>query len=566
MVYELNRNREERLPLQGEKGGKVREILGLSGKKALDRILESEKPGELVETMSQEDFYWLVKKIGEEDCLPLLQFATTEQWQYLLDLEIWEKDRFSLSNASLWLSRLEEADSVRLAKWLLGKGQFFAYYYFFRSIRVEISEKEEEGLPEGFFSLDGVYNIEVTDPEYKGTIENIIRRMAGEHYERLQTLLVGLSRVIAPELEEEMYRLRNVRLAEQGFLPFEEAIRVYAPLEPQALEKKGLRIPMEKVYGEDTRDIVPLSPLQHVGSSNLLTEVAARTEDMSLLDGIRIEFAGLCNQILSAEGFLGKDVDALISSCRKAAGYLNLSLESLCGNDISLAEQIIRKHPLESVFRIGFGMALKLKWEAERWLKESWFRRRELEPGFWGDDRGGILQGLLESKPRFYVGLSEDGEFYRDFETLSELEECTEVIRRLAVLDNLLEKLDSKYKIDNEMLEAEEITFYPLLFNLWARFVTGIAPSFEDLSVKDAGRFFEKIRGEGATPPYRMAGWGEKFVKDFAGYAQNLGEEDKTRLGEVLGLIWQEFQDEYEWVSVPDLDPRYSRFLGIRPS
>jgi len=47
---------------------------------------------------------------------------------------------------------------------------------------------------------------------------------------------------ISNETEEELYRLRTNRLAEYGFASFEEALAVYAPLDPSVLSFETNRI------------------------------------------------------------------------------------------------------------------------------------------------------------------------------------------------------------------------------------------------------------------------------------------------------------------------------------
>ena len=47
--------------------------------------------------------------------------------------------------------------------------------------------------------------------------------------------------LIPSEIEEELFRLRNVRLAEKGFLPFHEAVGVYQPLQPRELAAREKR-------------------------------------------------------------------------------------------------------------------------------------------------------------------------------------------------------------------------------------------------------------------------------------------------------------------------------------
>ena len=82
-------------------GSSVRpnELLAQPGKKALDLILESPTPARLVQSLAEEDLFWLVRDIGPEDALPVLSLASNDQWQYLLDLELWKKiqDKFAES-------------------------------------------------------------------------------------------------------------------------------------------------------------------------------------------------------------------------------------------------------------------------------------------------------------------------------------------------------------------------------------------------------------------------------------------------------------------------------------
>jgi len=104
-------------------GSLVADLRSLSGKEILGWILERENPREIVQRLSTVDFFWLIKKIGEEDCVPVLELASVEQWQHLLDLEIWRKDRLYVEQTSLWLQRLCQADPTRLARWLFSEGR-----------------------------------------------------------------------------------------------------------------------------------------------------------------------------------------------------------------------------------------------------------------------------------------------------------------------------------------------------------------------------------------------------------------------------------------------------------
>jgi hypothetical protein len=559
----VSQSTERRLIL-AEHRAIVSNLSYLPGSRILDQILGHKDPRKFVQALPYEDFFWLVKKVGEDDSLPLLELASVEQWQYLFDLEIWKKDRLDVAYTSLWMNRLQQADCIRLVKWLLSEGESIAFYHFYKSIEViEInSEDEVYDIPEGFFSLDGVFFIRVIDSQYWESIEHILRVMAEEDFIRYQALLLGLAGVSPAETEEGMYRMRNVRLAEHGFLPFEEAMSIYAPLIPEALKTEKQQELLDILDDTEIMDMVPVTPLSHVGAENMLTDAIGRINDPIFLDRIRLEFAGLCNQILSADGLMDHELDVLIRTCHRAGRYLNLAIERLCGRDRVAAERLLRDHSLVSLFRVGFGLALKVKWEAERWLQGSWFHDQGLDTDFWGEHWGGILAGLLEKKPTFYVGPQEE-EYYKDFEWLSELGESLKVLRCSMVLDSLIENLTEKYQIDKGILNSSDITFYPLLFNLWGRILLQMKPCFSEISIEQAKSLFHRLRAGSTKPPYRMTGFQETFVEDFMAYASDADSESASILRDTLSLIWQDFQEEYEGVSLSDLDGRYSSFIMI---
>ncbi|RLB43976.1 MAG: hypothetical protein DRH12_01295 [Deltaproteobacteria bacterium] len=544
----------------------LQQMSRMTGTQILKSILELEDPEKAVQALSPQDYYWLIKKIGEDDCLPILELGNTRQWHHVMDLEIWERDRIDLSQASLWMKRLQIADGHELAKWLYTEGQHFAYYYFFKTLEIRIVGHDDPvDLPEGFFTLDGVFYVRSKDPELRESVQRILEAMASLDLERYHTLLVGLSGVLPAELEEEMFRLRNIRIAEYGFLPFDEAMSVYSALPPRAVVRDNSQQEenVVSIEDEDVKSIIPLAPLYHAQQSSLLVRVASQSRDEEFLERLRLEFAGLCNQILSAEGLRIDRFEVLVKTCRRAAGYLNVALEKLCNIDLTAAEQILRKNPLLNVFRVGFGLALRLKWDVERWIKQSWFARAGLSVNFWGDKWGSVLSGILQKKPLYYVG-DREGELYRDFEALEEVEEVRTVFMRCRALDALLAQLSPTIKSKEEV--EQEVTFHGILFTFWGHHLLGHALTHSPFGIDDAKKLLGKLRAGEKRPPYKMEEHKEVFVRYYRNLGSSLERNDQLLLAETLSLLWEEFQEEYQWVDIGYLDPRFSKFLRIRPS
>jgi Family of unknown function (DUF6178) len=545
----------------------AKEILSLSGSVSLSRILALENPEEFVRNMAHVDLYWVIKTIGEEDALPILQMASSEQWGFLLDLELWKKDRLDLRQAGDWMGRLVQADPDRLVRWLLSDGEYFTYYFLSKTLQVEFKTKDEmHDVEEGFITLDGIHYLRILDPEQEEVLRNLLQLLASKDYQRYQAILMGLSGVAPAEVEEEMYRRRNVRLSEDGFLPYEEAVSIYTVLKKDLLKEKPSAPLVHPKSSEGERAEAPLMPILHVAENHLMVESMRRSGDPLLLDRVTLEFAGLCSQVFSAEGVLESTPEALVRTVRKAAGYVNVGLERWCGRDLDLCEQVLRENTLLDLFRSGFSLALEMRWEAEQWLKKAWFSRRGFRPAFWEEEWGATLVGVVQKRPILFDRAQKD-EPYRAFESIEEVETCRKTMQRLMVLDRLLETLVDRHPLEEKWSKDPLFTFHSLLFNYWARKQLGFAPGFAPLSLDQVRDFFRLLRSDAQKPPFGMTGFKEVFVKDFMACAPDFESADqKAVLEETLGILWDKFTEEYALVGIADLDGRFLRFILSSPS
>jgi hypothetical protein len=145
------------------------------------------------------------------------------------------------------------------------------------------------------------------------------------------------------------------------------------------------------------------------------------------------------------------------------------------------------------------------------------------------------------------------GTEYREFEHLCDLGECVKVLRRLMVLDSLLEQLAERYPLHRSLNQRRELTFHPLLFTLWARSILELEISSSSISLDEARRFFRKLRG-GGKPPFEMHGWEKRFIADFMAHIPSADPEAASILKEALSLVWQEFRQEYRWMALKELN------------
>jgi len=551
---------KNKLLTTGEKG-----LLSLSSGELLKRILESENPGEVVRKMPAEDLFWIVKRIGEEESLTLLELASEDQWQYLVDLDAWSKDTLSPEKALDWIKLLAEADPARLSAWALNEEKDFLSLILFRTAQVIIKDEDDvTDLPGDWFTLDGRFYVKALNEEDQEALERLLSTLGKNDHDLYQRLLFTLAAVIPSETEEELYHFRNTRIAEHGFLPFEEAIAVYAPLDAGLLEtEKPPLLPGRLVAGEEDTSI-PALPLAQVESGDIFSQAFSRLEEASVRDRVSLEFAALVNQLIVAADLPEiSDPDILVYSCRQAAGYLNVTLERLCGRDMDRAENLLRNHTLLSLFRTGYGFAVALKLKTRKWRAESWFFKRGLKNAFWGTPWGDALDGLLMERPRYFSGPM-NAEPFKEFANVQELDNAEKQLRMIQSLDRLLARL-SPADMDAHIRPSKENTVHSMIFTRWAHKILGEEPSFAPLSRADAARFFHTVRDKEQHIPYRMASYREVFIADFMEGAPDFEPEASAALTSALEMIWEDFTGEYENIAAKDLEGRYSPFLRISP-
>jgi hypothetical protein len=77
---------------------------------------------------------------------------------------------------------------------------------------------------------------------------------------------------------------------------------------------------------------------------------------------------------------------------------------------------------------------------------------------------------------------------------------------------------------------------------------------------------FRKIRKAEKSPPYRLADQEKAFVQTFDGYAWGLNAAGKIDWRELVSRLWQGFTEEYALVKAADLDPKFVKYLLVKPA
>jgi hypothetical protein len=560
-----------------------RHILSEPADQAMATILNHPQPAALVHSFPEEDLHFLIHDIGPDDALPLLALASNRQWEYLLDMEAWSRDQLDYRQTAAWLQLLLQADPDRLVKWCVDEKLEFLEMFLFRNIQVRIRESNEapSDLGDGFFTDDDTFYVRFVDypvatPEEETVkarrnemLGQLLRRLSMFDHPRYQGLLLEAMSVIPGENEEELFRLRNVRLGEKGFLPFHEAVGVYQPLRPGDLSAKGKKV-LRPPSHADSRFPVPQFAASFLEGDNLFVRALKGIRQVHLIEQLQVELAGLCNQVISADQTVIRGRDQLKSVVSKVSGYLGIGLEVMIentdGSPEIRASELLQHHLLSDIFRTGFAGALQLKWQAGNWRRKSWCQAQPVDLSFWDEAWLGVLGGLLIDTPKYYDP-SGAGSSYRDFETQDEIKTTGLQLGRVIAVDELLEDMAvSMAPLANVLF----LTYKNLLLTLWARAslkLPAIDQGTETVAVSLSifRAFYASLwtRREGC----RVIG-DEKRVEFLHWVAQASGRQP-VDLSERLGAVFQALFDEIEREMAPirsgNLDPRYVRLFLLKP-
>ncbi len=554
---------------------KQKEILGLPPEKALDAILEAEEPLPLVHSFAEEDFYFLVHEIGPSDALPILELASAKQWEYILDLETWEKDKVAHSALLKWMGLLMHADSGRLTAWLRDEKTDLLEFCLHRNVSLIMREHDEDPSDFGddYDTVDDVYYFRIMDrkddPESNSLDEEqryeflslLLKQLAETDFIKYQQILVESTTVLPAEMEEEMYRLRNIRLAEKGFLPFEEALGIYQPL-----RKDEIKAFKRKRVVKNDQELIPfsLSPSVLLGGEDLFGRTVRSLSDETAMEQVRIEFAALCNRIVAADQTFVKEREMLRKVVEKASGYLSLGLQRLLDGVPGTAAEMLRQHSLADIFRIGYDRVMQLKDRAEKWRAGSWYLKNQLPLSFWGEIRVGVLGGLLIKRP-LYFDSYETGILYREFKTAADVQRSESILQEIVALDHLLSLLLPSVP---EGLARKAPMCDSLLLTLWARSNLGLRESAPIPLPRFKVFFRELFPPDGLTGS--VNGNGEKNMLRrippamkqafLVWLGRETGLEEPELLGDLGGMfdkLFADIENEYGAVAVENLDPRY---------
>jgi hypothetical protein len=559
-------------PIVAQKLSALRELRKklskISPEEAFDLIISCDQPVALVHSIPAQDLLVLIHEIGYHDALPVLSLASDKQWLYLMDAQIWKRDRMCMIETTRWLYLLLKAEPGRFIKWVLNQEPDFFYFYLYQNLDILALQEDEDfsDLPDSFFTLDNVYYVSVSDYRLSQPLDReteelreefileFFKRLAAFDHVEYQNVLINASAVMSAEQEEESFRLKNVRLESYGFLPFEEAMALYQPITEKAFFK-GQRV--NQTTGDEEIINTPQLTIQSIPTGNYFSEILMILKSDSHISDFHVQFAHLCNQIISADNIIVTSRDILKKVVEKACGYIHIAIESLLDGyppETETLKQIALKYPIKDLFQWGFGQVLRVKWKVDSWYRHSFVHGQGLPLHFWGEKWMGILGGMLLKRPRYYADF-EDGELYREFKSIAEVNLVKKLLKQINAFDEML----SFFSVEISIAAEFQLTLQNMLLTLFARDQLKLSHQVAPIPIKTFEPFYQSLWELDATksrsgihPLVK-----ESFVQWFSKKTRFDTDYIKHRLDDAFDQIFSELYTEMCDISFEDLSPKH---------
>jgi hypothetical protein len=496
-----------------------------------------------------------------------LAHARPEQVQFVLDVELWHKDRLRTERLAPWLQRLVGSGEGALRKWVNCLDAATWTLMLGPVAKIHASSEESDPFQElpgaAPFTLDGLYYVSVPAP-----LEPLVREVLGtaraENPKLYQELVEVLTHPMESESEELGFEEKQRRLAERGFPEWEEAYEVYARLPAQSLD--GLPRRVHASGASEDEGVAPRYPVALPGAAPDFLSRALRGVRDSVLEEVRVDLAFLTNKVMVADSLDPSQLESYERALRKVAGYVSVGLEFFCQTDETAASRAVEEYWLQYLFRAGWTRVREAQSSARRFLDKSWPAGKMERLLFLDPPLPQAIDGLLRRHPLCFAGVDEEPSF-REFRSLTEVQKAERNVEKadflgtflLSVVDFRLKDLQAAaVRLDSESLTGRSV-FLTALVNA----ALGKDFRFAPVPREDVRTGLSKLWNADAPPRRVKPDLSEKALA----WSRAVGPEAEGKEGflqefidEALALLEEEFghlaPDE-----VPD--PRFTKGLWI---
>jgi hypothetical protein len=312
-------------------------------------------PEAVIPRIPEAELCFTVKAMGAIESGWILEHATHDQLVACVDLDAWSLQRFDGDRFRQWWLAACEAGPDVLVRWFRAMDPELMVLELAERILVTLppsdaTEAESWVPPAGSQTLEGQFHYAATRPGDDLTeITILLRSLFEASYWDYFRLMQSAIHELPTETEEWALRWRRGRLEDLGFPSREDAVAMFAaPRGGDALPDEG---PVLDVAGWMLPVWFPKVPVA-VDSEHAVLAAAARLSDAER-QGFLYRMLAVANKVAVAYDLPLSDVESVPTALDEAVRMTSRGIEELSARHALAGEDVLRRVPLEEIFRAG---------------------------------------------------------------------------------------------------------------------------------------------------------------------------------------------------------------------
>lgn len=342
----------------------------------MNALIEREDTAEAVQALEPIAFYDLYHAVGPGDAMMLLEYASSEQFQTCLDLDIWRGDEMSDEAMAPWVEALLAVPDEKFAEFWKNIDPEVMGLYLRRNVTLYVSEdrNDEVEIPDEDAknvaqSPDFTYWIAYPEDSDKA---ELLRQLIDRMYAVLGidsswSTLAAMNFEMASDLEENAYRFRTERLREYGFMPRDEAAAIFSTVdvyrEAEAIRKDTSAELYVASYPRMEKIDDALVAIDSTAASDCyFSQMISRLSNREM---IRTQLVAIAQQIAIYDGYQPHETQGFEDSMILAVSYVNIGLEYASNREDEVALRVLTHIPLRRLVSLGYSLTIELQRKAK---------------------------------------------------------------------------------------------------------------------------------------------------------------------------------------------------------
>ena len=472
----------------------------IPAKERVDALLSHPQASQLVRTMDPQALYSLIHEAGVNDAYELVWMASGDQVQAMVDFDCWTRDTLDMERFADWLDLLLQRDDDGFSEMMEAMDPETIVIWLREHVQVFFWEEDVDLLDmidaPVMTSPDGVYAIVVPEEESIGaTLRLLLDRMYAHDLVMGHRYLEATRWELTSDMAERAFMLREARLGDLGFVPFHEAMEVYAWLVPQqwvaqtrarataadaplmVIAEGGRLPPVDHQVQWLEQQQVADGGSRFMRAMGKLAEVVPPESLEPLAESLLSQFRALVNRVHVADLGNPGDMAAARNAGERAERALGLGLELAAGDDDRLAARVLATTPLREIHRAGHASTLELQRQAKRLLDRGNLTLTDAPTSLLSADDQELFAGLMLLRPK------RSATYGTPFLTMGDIRDAARRISEVAFVELVFfgllkhrrdEVIAYTYDAERSVTPVEQITFRSLFATLALRVLAGL--------------------------------------------------------------------------------------------